>query len=161
MSQNGIKKHRNLHGIRIPCPICKEFRPTEPSFIVVRMGRYTTYYHDAMWDGANAYLNKKVQINRKEKMFYEIQCTGKCMIHQSFQNEEELPKVLQHVLEDLIDDLAKVPPPPGTSLPITQGKKSKKQKWVFRLMKRTNRDDDEEQEAVTSESETNDCVPTA
>lgn len=145
-NNKALKKHRKLHSITLPCPICKEFRPEEPASLQVKMGNYVMTNYNVRWDGASFYIDKSEEVDRKQKIYYELHCTGKCAIVQSFVSEEELPSILKHLSEDLEEYLVRVPTPPGVSPTVSV---SGKKKFIFKLAKRAMEEEDEN------------CVPTA
>lgn len=140
MSNKKLKKHRKEHGLRIPCPLCKEFRPREVAVLVVKHGTYTTYYNDLMWDGANPYLNKEISTDYRIKNFFELQCSNNaCTLRCTFKDETELNSIILPYIETLLEDLADVPSPPQhPTLPII--KQGKKKKWVLKLVQRKDRE---------------------
>lgn len=152
MGQKSLKKHRNLHAVCIPCPVCKEYRPETNATLTVRIGRYTSISHDLKWDGAAVYIDKKVEKNKVQKRYYQVKCDH-CIVDASVATEEELPGALKELLAAVMEDLVKVPTPPG-NVPFTKQQintSTSPKKYVFKLAKRNSE--------VTKEDE--DCVPTA
>lgn len=147
MSNKKLKKHRKLHGVQIPCPWCKEFRPGLKSFLVVKSCNYTTFYNDLMWDGSVPYLYRDETKDLKTKKWYEISCSAQnCTLKTSFSDEEDLKKLIIPYIETLLEDLIDVPAPAHNPvIPIVKGKKKK---WTLKLVKRKDRETVEDTDAV-------------
>ena len=135
MSKKRLRKHRELHSIKLPCPICADFRPEAKATLVVRSHRYHVYDHDVMWDGATLYLNKEKMLNKKEKVYYELHCSNGCDLKTIFQHESELKESLIPYIETLFEELVRIPRPPK-SLPLLANPKHQEKKWTLKLVQR-------------------------
>lgn len=110
MSKNKLKRHRNLHAIRLPCPLCFEFN--KKGYLVLRENNFSTVKNPLRWDGATAYPDKTEWTLEEQKKWFILGCT-ECSLKQEFANEKDLMKELKPYLELEISELVKVPSPPN------------------------------------------------
>lgn len=149
MGQKSLKKHRNLHAVCIPCPVCKEYRPDAKATLTVRVARYTSIAHDLKWDGASVYIDKKVEKDKVQKRYYQVKC-NQCIVEASVSTEEELPGAIKEILDAVMEDLVKVPTPPG-NVPFTKQQiVTSTKKYVFKLAKRNSNVGTEDDNCVPS-----------